>query len=579
MPKQWKLKAQAPPELLETYPELDPLVVQLLYNRGLTTETQVEHFLAPEYENQHDPFLFRDMAKATDRIWEALFNEEKICIYGDYDADAVTANAVLQQTFRYLGVPVQSYIPDRFTEGYGLNIEAFEKIKADGATVVVTVDCGTNSVDVAEFCNANGIDLIITDHHEITGDVPESFALINPKNPGDVYPDSQITGVGVAYKFAKALLSHQENVTTIKQIESTQFVPGWDKWLLDLVAIGTVADCHSLLGENRILVGLGLKVLAKSKWIGLRQLMLAAGVDVRGNPPDARTLGFSLAPRINAAGRLEHADIALQLLITEDPAQALVLAGSLEVINKRRQDITMRAVSEAGEQVAQIIDRKVLLLTNQDWPKGVVGLIAGRLAEQYKKPVLILERGEIESTGSARTGNNFNIVEALKSSSHLLVKFGGHKQAAGLTVRTEHIELLYASLLDYAEKTNYETEEQILELDSKLSSDKLTLATFEVVANFEPFGIGNPKPIFLMTDGEILKLRTVGKEGAHLQLTLRFGEVIIDAIAFSMGYLANTLTENAIIDVAGELLADEWNGARKLKLRLVDIRIHEIDQV
>lgn len=575
MSKQWKLKEQAPAELLETYPELDPLVVQLLYNRGLTTETQVEHFLTPEYENQHDSFIFCDMAKACDRIWEALFNEEKICIYGDYDADAVTANAVMQQTFRYLGVPVQSYIPDRFTEGYGLNIEAFEKIKADGATVVITVDCGTNSVDVAEFCTANGIDLIITDHHEITGAVPASYALINPKNPSDVYPDSQITGVGVAYKLAKALLSHQENVTTIKQIESTQFVPGWDKWLLDLVAIGTVADCHSLLGENRILVGLGLKVLAKSKWIGLRQLMLSAGVDIRANLPDTRTLGFALAPRINAAGRLEHADIALQLLITEDPAQALVLAGSLEVINKRRQDITMRAVSEAGEQVAQIIDRKVLLLTNQDWPKGVVGLIAGRLAEQYKKPVLILERGEVESTGSARTGNNFNIVEALKASSHLLVKFGGHKQAAGLTVRTEYIELLYASLLDYAEKTNYETEEQVLELDTILLPQQLTLATHEAVASFEPFGIGNPKPLFLIADGQILKMRTVGKEASHLQLTLRFGEVIIDAIAFSMGYLVNTLTENAIIDVAGELLADEWNGSRKLKLRLVDIRILE----
>ncbi len=573
MPKLWKLKDKAPQELFETHPELDPLTVQLLFNRGLIDEKKIENFLAPEYDNQHDPFLFQDMAKACERIWEAIFNEEKICIYGDYDADAVTANAVMQQTFRYLGVPLQSYIPDRFTEGYGLNIEAFEKIKADGVSVVITVDCGTNSVDVAEFCSANGIDLIITDHHEITGDIPASYALVNPKNPRDVYPDPQITGVGVAYKLAKALLSHQENVCTIKEISEDEYIKGWDKWLLDLVAIGTVADCHSLLGENRILVGLGLKVLAKSKWLGLRQLMLAAGVDIRANPPDARTLGFALAPRINAAGRLEHADIALELLISEDPSRALELAGSLEVINKRRQDITMRAVSEAGEQVAQIMDRKVLLLTSQDWPKGVVGLIAGRLAEQHKKPVIILERGEVESTGSARTGNNFNIVEALKANSNLLVKFGGHKQAAGLTVRTEHVDLLYAGLLDYAEQTNYETEQQTLEIESELNAEQLSLDTFEVIAKLEPFGIGNPKPIFLIPNGTVLSFRTVGKENQHLQLKLAFGSTIVDCIGFSMSYLAAVLSENAIIDAAAELLADEWNGNRKLKLRIIDLNL------
>lgn len=575
MPKLWKLKPTVPDEILQRYPELDPLVVQLLFNLGLTEELDVERFMAPEYENQHDPFIFQDMQKACDRIWEAIFNEEKICIYGDYDADAVTANAVLQQTFRYLGVPVVSYIPDRFTEGYGLNIEAFEKIKADGATVVITVDCGTNSVDVAEFCKANDIDLIITDHHEITGETPESFALINPKNPADVYPDNQITGVGVAYKLAKALLGNRENVVTIKQIKDEQFVAGWDKWLLDLVSIGTVADCHSLLGENRILVSLGLKVMIKSKWLGLRQLLVTAGVDLRATPPDARMLGFVVAPRINAAGRLEHADIALELLLSEDPAKAQELAAALEQINKRRQDITMRAVSEAQEQVAQIADRKVLLLTNQDWPKGVVGLIAGRLAEQYKKPVLILERGEVESTGSARTGNNFNIVEALKSASHLLVKFGGHKQAAGLTVRTEHIEILYEALLNYAELTQFENEEPTLEIDVALQETDVTLATHERVSVFEPFGIGNPKPIFMIEGARVASTRTVGKEQQHLQMNLAIGNTFIDSIAFSMGYLASKLESNAILDVAVELLADEWGGMRKLKLRIIDVKIHE----
>ncbi len=575
MPNNWKLKPTVPEEIRQRYPEFHPLVAQLLYNRGLVEEPDVERFMASEYGNQHDSFIFRDMVKACERIWEAIFNEEKICIYGDYDADAVTANAVMQQTFRYLGVPASSYIPDRFTEGYGLNIEAFEKIKADGVSVVITVDCGTNSVDVAEFCKANGIDLIITDHHEITAETPDSFALINPKNPADVYPDNQITGVGVAYKLAKALLDNRENVVTIKQIDDEQYIVGWDKWLLDLVAIGTVADCHSLLGENRILVSLGLKVLTKTKWIGLRQLLVTAGVDVQSTPPDARTLGFTVAPRINAAGRLEHADIALELLLTEEPAKAQELAAALEQINKRRQDITMRAVSEAQEQVAHISDRKVLLLTNQDWPKGVVGLIAGRLAEQHKKPVLILERGEIESTGSARTGNNFNIVEALKSTAHLLVKFGGHKQAAGLTVRTEHIDDLYAALLDYAERTQFENEQPTLELDAELSAQDLNLSIHDAVSVFEPFGVGNPKPVFWLKDMRVASTRAVGKEQQHLQATLALQQTFIDTIAFNMGYLASKLDNNAILDVAAELLADEWGEVRRLKLRIIDVKIHE----
>ncbi len=302
------------------------IVVQLLYNRGINDPDRAEWFLNPDYHNLYDPFLFAEMQTAVDRTWQAIQNQEKILVYGDYDADAVTANAVLQQTFRYLGVDAQSYIPDRFTEGYGLNIEAFQKIKEMGVQLVITVDCGTNSVDVAEYCSQNGIDLIITDHHEITGATPQAFALVNPKNPAEQYPDDQITGVGVAYKFAKALLAQRENVIAQKQIPEDEYQPEWDKWLLDLVAIGTVADCHSLLGENRILVKFGLKVLQKTKWMGLKQLIENAGIDVHTTPPDSKTLGFTVAPRINAAGRLEHADIALQLLITNDFADAITFA-------------------------------------------------------------------------------------------------------------------------------------------------------------------------------------------------------------------------------------------------------------
>lgn len=575
MPKQWNLKQPAPQEFFESFPELPQVIVQLLYNRGITEPKQVNAFLSPKYENQNDPFLFFDMQKACERIWQAIFKNEKILIYGDYDADAVTANALMHQTFRYLGVDILSYIPDRFTEGYGLNLEAFEKIKAQGASVVITVDCGTNSVDVADFCRENGIDLIITDHHEITGETPQSFALINPKNPEEQYPDDQITGVGVAYKLASALLSNIDNVAKVKNITPQDVVVGWDKWLLDLVAIGTVADCHSLLGENRILVGLGLKVLAKTKWLGLRHLMMSAGIEINSGKLDARALGFVIAPRINAAGRLEHADIALKLLISTEPDEAVKLAGALEQINKRRQDITMRAVSEAEEQVVSLSDRKVLLLTSQDWPKGVVGLIAGRLAETYKKPVIILERGEQESTGSARTGGNFNIVEALKSTSHLLVKFGGHKQAAGLTLKTENVEVFYQNLLEYAESINYEATEPSLDVDAELFENSINLETADIVASLEPFGAGNTKPIFVINDVSVVSSKAVGKESQHLQLNLCLGQTFFSCIAFNFGYLAARLSNSDIIDVVVEFLIDEWNGNRRLKFRIIDIKLHE----
>ncbi len=526
----------------------------------------------PDYHNLYDPFLFKEMQTAIDRTWQALNNNEKILVYADYDADAVTANSVLQQTFRYLGVQVESYIPDRFTEGYGLNIEAFEKIKEMGVNLVITVDCGTNSVDVAEFCSANGIDLIITDHHEITGETPKSFALINPKNPEEHYPDDQITGVGVAYKFAKALLSQTEHVIAFKGIPAEEYQAEWDKWLLDLVAIGTVADCHSLLGENRILVKFGLKVLQKTKWIGLRQLVENAGVDVKTQNPDSKTIGFTIAPRINAAGRLEHADIALKLLTTNDFAEAITLANRVEEINRRRQDLTNRIASEAREQAELMLDRKILLLHHESWAKGLVGIVAGKLAEQYGKPVIVLERGETESTGSARTSGNFDILESLKSVSHRLIRFGGHKQAAGLTAKTSELNEIYAEILKYADENwPKEKSEPVLAIDAELREEDLTLDCFEDIAQLEPFGQGNPKPIFALRDARVTSFRAVGANKQHLQLQVMVGQTQLDCIGFSMAHLSARMDFGSKISVAGELMADSWNGNKKLKMRLIDI--------
>jgi single-stranded-DNA-specific exonuclease len=567
--KIWQVKPEVPATVLTEYK--NPVLRQLLFNRGILDFKDAESFLNPEYSGLFDPFIFKEMRVAIERTWRAINSGEKIAVYGDYDADAVTANACLQHTFRYLGVELVSYIPDRFTEGYGLNIEAFQKLKDLGVTLVITVDCGTNSCDVADYCKANGMDLIITDHHEITADTPDSYALINPKNPSDVYPDNQITGVGVAFKFVCALLSDHEQVIRQREKIGETEILGWEKWLLDLVSIGTVADCHSLMGENRILVTFGLRVLKKTKWSGLKSLLKVSGVDLATSTINTQTLGFALAPRINAAGRLEHANIALQLLASTDFAESEELASRLQEINTRRQEQTLRIVSEAKEQAISFQDRSIIVVANSAWTKGVVGLAAGRLAEHYGKPVIVLEKGERESTGSARSVGSFDMVEALKSSSEWLVKFGGHKQAAGLTLKTEHLEVFYQKLLLYADS---QTESRVitLELDTEINPADINIATVEEIAKLEPYGFGNPHPKFLIKNVAISKLKEVGKTGGHLQFSISKDRIELSGIGFSFGHLIHTYNIGDQVDIAVELMVDEWNGNKRVKLRLLDIR-------
>ncbi len=566
--KIWKLKNTIPAELSEIYKDYPTLLAQLLFDRGLREKEEIQKFITANYqEGLNSPFLFGDMEKAVNRIWQAIESNEKITIYGDYDADAVTANAVLRQTFSYLGANADSYIPDRFAEGYGVNLEALFKIKANGTSLIITVDCGTNSVDAAEWAKENGVDFIITDHHEIIGETPKAFALINPKNPNDKYPDDQIVGVGVAFKIAQAILTSEKC-----KVQSKKYIEGYEKWLLDLVAIGTVADCHKLLGENRVFVKYGLKVLQKTKWVGLKALIESSKLDFSKQPPDTYSLGFVIAPRLNAAGRLEHANVALNLLLEADPEKAKEMAQNLEEINLRRQEITARIMSEAREQAETIKHRKVLVMMSQGWHKGVVGLVAGKIAEEFYKPTIVLEKGEVEATGSARSVGEFNVVEALKYSSSHLIRFGGHKQAAGLTLNIENFEIFYQTLLDFAENNANGDQGPVLYLDSELSAEDLQLTTYNLITALEPFGVGNPKPKFLVKNVKIISKKTVGQKAQHLQLQILAGEKQISCIAFNFGDRSNSLNIHDEIDLACELLLDSWNGRENLKLRIIDIR-------
>ncbi|MDR3643184.1 MAG: single-stranded-DNA-specific exonuclease RecJ [Candidatus Doudnabacteria bacterium] len=581
MAADWKTKPEMPEGIFGVVNDLPRLLLQLLFNRGLSGEEEARKFIDCKYEGLHDPFLFRDMRRAADRIWEAVEAGEKICIYGDYDADAVTANAVLRQTFGFLGVTATSYIPDRFTEGYGVNLEALMKIKDEGTKVIITVDCGTNSADAAEFCAANNIDFIITDHHELIGDAPKAYALINPKNPEDTYPYSEITGVGVAFKLACGILSYYDRVTarlwsgtlSTPTMPAKKYAGGFEKWLLDLVAIGTVADCHSLMGENRILVKYGLKVLEKTRWPGLKAIILSAGLDFKRRPADTYSLGFVIAPRLNAAGRLEHANVALDVLLETDANLAAEKAQKLDLINRRRQDLTERVLSEARERAILLKDRKILALMGEGWAKGVVGLVAGRLAEEFNKPAIILEKLETLSTGSARTAGEFNILEAIKFASAHLEKFGGHKQAAGLSLKPEKFEVFYQQVLIYAD-ANMPREQapRVLEMEAELLPEDLQLTTYSLVAMMEPFGVDNPKPKFLIKGAQIISARVVGQIGKHLQFRLKAGNKEIAAIYFNAPEFAKHLKIGDTVNVAAELIEDGWNGRREVKLRIVDLK-------
>ncbi len=559
---------------LPILPEYPGLVLKLLAMRGITDPTQIKDFLEPDYEKLLDPFIFKDMKKSVDRIWQAIEKGENITIYSDYDADAITACSVVYLALKKIGGNVDYYIPDRFAEGYGMNVEAIKKIKEKGANVIITVDCGINAVEEGRVAKELGMDLIITDHHELTGELPDAFAIINPKNPKDNYPYQFLTGVGVAYKMIQALFSEKGTEGRVQGAASVP--PGWEKWLLDLVAIGTVADCQNLTLENRILVSFGLKVLAKTKWPGLRALL-----DVAGSRSiyDTFTLGFVLAPRINAAGRIKHADVAFRLLVSENILEAQNLAIELNELNKHRQLLTEQILSEAKAQIELIADRKILLAAGQNWPKGVVGLVAGKLAEEYNRPVLVLDKSDLHATGSARSTENFDIVAALIDSKDLLVKYGGHKQAAGFTLESVNVDAFYKKLLQYADSQNLELSDPVVRIDAELFEQDLNFDTLEYVEKLAPFGFGNHKPKFMSKQLELIDMQLVGAKAQHAKMRVRLGSAVFSAIAFNQAFLNGKLSSGQKFDAVYELTSNEWNGLKRIDLRIIDTKKNETDNI
>lgn len=568
MEKKWVVADPINQQFANQFPAINPVVLQLLANRGITAEAEINQFLKPDYQTDvADPFLFIDMEKAAGRILQAIAAKEAIVVYGDYDADGVCSTAIMSTTIKALGGQVSVYIPFRDTEGYGLNLEAARELIAKGVGLVVTVDCGTSNVAEVAALQQAKVDVIITDHHEEPLRLPAAFAIINPNLKRDNYPFRYLAGSGVAYKVAQALLARhgQHSVTPLPA--------GWEKWLLDLVAVGTIADLMPLLNENRTLVRYGLTVLQKTKRLGFQQLAASAGTPVK--ELNERAVGFQIAPRLNAAGRLNHASTAYKLLITEDPTEAAQLASELNATNQERQRLTEQMTEEAKQLIGEVGERKLLWAIGDNWPTGIVGLIAGRIADRQHRPTLIISRKNGECIGSGRSVEGFDITAALRQCDQYLARYGGHSQACGFTIKDE------ASVQPFLEQISKIAETQLggaelsplISIDAKIQLEEVTWDLLAELEKFVPFGSKNPRPRFLATDISVQEAQKVGADGKHLKLTVsHLTAEPRKLIGFFFGEWEAKIERGSRIDIVFEVDVNEWNGRRELQLKIVDLK-------
>lgn len=550
----WKLPPRLPEEQLSRI-DLPPLMTQLLYNRGLTDPAEIEPFLAADERLLNDPFLLPDMDKAIDRVYRALLSGESIAIYGDFDADGITATVLLAQGLSSLGGRATPYIPRRVEEGYGLNHAALENLHEKGVSLVITVDCGISSTQEVERAQQIGLDIVITDHHTVPPQIPQAIAVVDPKRADSRYPFPKLAGVGMAFKLFQALvnsLGKQSNLETV----------------LDLVALGTVADMEPLLGENRYLVKRGLEVLQNTNRLGLREMAKCAGVTLATIGPE--TISWVLGPRLNAAGRLDHAIIGYDLLLTDSPEEAQKLANLLEKKNTERQRLTEAVLAKAREKLIAIgTDSPLLMVGDEDFPSGVVGVVASRLVDEFYRPAVVFERGKQWSRGSARSIHEFDIIATLSDCSDLLSRFGGHPMAAGFTIATENLGRLQQRLLEIAANRLASLDlRPLIPIDAEVPLSSLQGKTFAMMQKLAPFGCDNPHPTFISRNVRVVDYRTVGAGGAHLRLKLRDGNVTWDAIGFRLGNLVDEVAP--CLDIVYNLEVERWGGKEMLRLNILD---------
>ena len=532
-----------------------PLLVQLMYNRGLTDPAQIESFITSDSKLSGDPLLLPDIHQGINRIYQGLLSGEKIAVYGDFDVDGITGTAVLVQGLQALGGNITPYIPHRIREGHGLNSGALDYLKNEGMSLVITVDCGVTGISQVKRAKRQGLDIVITDHHTPLGELPDAIAVVDPKRNDSKYPFNELAGVGVAFKFLEALYN---GMGKEKEVEN----------YLDLVALGTVADMMPLLGENRYLVKQGLKVLNTNRRPGIREISALAGINA--DTIGAEEISWSLAPRLNAAGRLQHALTSYKLMVTESTEEALELSTVLEEQNAERQKMTGRSLAKAKEQVLAKGISPILIASDPDYPPGIIGLVAGRLSEEFYRPAIVIKVGEKSSNGSCRSIPEFNIINALNECHELMSDFGGHARAAGFTMPTKNLSKL-------EEKLNLMAEQQLagldlrprLDIDAEMNLSQLGGNTYQSLQSLAPFGMGNPIPTFVSRSVEVVDCQTMGNNGGHLRLKLRQNNVNWEAVAFGLGECFKDMHSH--IDIVYNLRLEHWRGEERLRLNIQDI--------
>ena len=533
---------------------LSPLITQVLFNRGLADASQVEPFLSVDKRLSPDPFLLPDMEIAVTRIYRAVLSGEKIAVYGDFDADGITSTAVLVQGLRAFNIEAVPYIPHRINEGHGLKIAAVEALHKQGVSLIISADCGITGVNPVKKAHRLGMDVIITDHHTPTEELPPALAAVNPKIAGSHYPFVELAGVGVAYKLLQALLMGVNKQAQLEQV-------------VDLVALGTVADMTPLLGENRYLVSQGLKRMNASPRLGLVELLNKAGTTA--GALTSENITWTIAPRLNTASRMDHALPSYELLMTDSTARAGELTTWLEQKNTERQQITAKATDVAREQVLAGKLEPLIMVRVDDFSSGISGLVANKLSDEFYRPSVVIRTGKKISTGSCRSIPEFNLIESLTQCRELFVEFGGHKGAAGFMILTHNIPLLYERLVKIAEsKLEGVDLRPKIDIDAEVALKDLAGSAYRTLQQLAPFGQANPQPVFISRNIKVVGCRTMGSDGGHLRLKLEQNGMVWDAVAFGFGPHQGEMSDP--LDIVYNLELDQWNGKSTLRLNLLD---------
>lgn len=564
--KNWKYKNQAIKredidDVVERF-RIPRVFATILFNRGIDKEKMLP-FLQKSMQNVVNPMAMTDMEKAAERVKAAVENKEKIVVYGDYDVDGITSTALLCEFLSSLGADVDYYIPDRKGEGYGINIMAVNKLLKSGVKLLITVDCGITAIGEVEFAALQNMDVIITDHHTCKDRIPTAAkAIVNPKRD-DEYPFKELAGVGVAFKLAMA-------VSMKMGISATET---FNKYI-DLAAIGTIADVVPLIDENRIITDRGIKSLNQTTRPGIYALLEQSGI--QPHTLTAASVAFSIAPRLNASGRLGKASTGVQLLLTKDEKEAKEIAKELDIQNKERQITEQQILEEALEMIAKdpnFEKKKVIVLAHEDWHHGVIGVVASRISEKYYKPCILISHSNGIGKGSGRSIEGFNLFDALSECGELLTQFGGHKIAAGLTINVSEIERFSEKINRYAdEQLSDDDMIPVVNVDCPVSERAVTLENVKLLSKLEPFGVGNEKPVFSLHGVTILHISAVGADKKHLRITVQKNAFQINGIGFSFGEYANHFCQGDIVDIAFQMDINNFQGKQSVQLLIKDIR-------